>query len=95
MSQDDGETIICEEAIEHTVRRLLSMPLSRTGTVRRLNRRPVTPWRFWVRPGRISAWWGNFVIENQIVVPEEWRENFRVSRDCLYSLARELRSCTC
>ena len=68
--------------------RLLSVPVSRTGTVKRLNRRPATPRKLWVGPGRTSAWWDNFV--NQIVVPEEWRENFRVSRDSLYSLAEEL-----
>ena len=68
---------------------LLSPPVLRTGTVKRLNRRPATPRKFWVRPGQTSAWWDNFV--NQIVVPEEWRENFRVSRDSLYSLAEELR----
>ena len=33
--------------------------------------------RFWVQPGRASAWWGNFV--SQTVVPEEWKENFRMS----------------
>ena len=34
--------------------------------------------RFWTRPGRTSAWWDNFV--NEVVVAEEWRENFRMSR---------------
>ena len=33
---------------------------------------------FWTRPGRTSAWWDNFV--NEVVVAEEWRENFRMSR---------------
>ena len=37
--------------------------------------------RFWIRPGRTSAWWDGFVSE--IVLPEEWRENFRMSRTCL------------
>ena len=32
--------------------------------------------RFWIRPGRTSAWWDNFV--SQTVVPEEWKENFRM-----------------
>ena len=27
---------------------------------------------------------------NKVVVPEEWREHFRMSRDSLYSLARAL-----
>lgn len=54
---------------------LLSAPVSRTGAVKRLKRRPATPRRFWVRPGRSSAWWDTLV--NQIVAPEELRENFR------------------
>ena len=32
--------------------------------------------RFWIGPGRTSAWWDNFV--SQTVVPEEWKENFRM-----------------
>ncbi|XP_050959494.1 putative nuclease HARBI1 [Labeo rohita] len=45
--------------------------------------------RFWVRPGRCCAWWDNFVCGT--VVPEEWRENFRMSRDSLYHLSELLR----
>ena len=45
--------------------------------------------RFWTRPGRTSAWWNNFA--DQVVIPEEWKENFRMSRDSLYNLAEELR----
>ena len=29
----------------------------------------------------------------QVVIPEEWKENFRMSRDSLYNLAEELRPC--
>ena len=28
--------------------------------------------------GKTSAWWDNFV--NEVVGPEEWRENFRMAR---------------
>ena len=45
--------------------------------------------RFWVRPGRTSAWWDNFVDE--VVIAEEWRENFRMSRVSLLSLRELLR----
>ena len=45
--------------------------------------------RFWIRPGRTSAWWDNFV--SQTVVPEEWKENFRMSRPFLLKLSEELR----
>ena len=40
--------------------------------------------RFWTRPGRTSAWWDNFV--NEVVVAEEWRENFRMSRGNYHGL---------
>ena len=30
------------------------------------------------RPYNKRAWWDNFV--NKVVVPEEWRENFRMTR---------------
>ena len=32
--------------------------------------------RFWIRPERTRTWWNNFVSET--VVPEEWKENFRM-----------------
>ena len=44
--------------------------------------------RFWIRPGRTSAWWDNFV--SQTVVQEEWKENFRMSRSSLLKLSEEL-----
>ena len=43
---------------------------------------------FWTRPGRTSAWWDNFV--NEVVVAEEWRENFRISRRNLLKLSELL-----
>ena len=43
---------------------------------------------FWVRPGRTSAWRDNFV--NGIVVDEEWKENFRMSRRTFLKLCEEL-----
>ena len=45
--------------------------------------------RFWVRPGRTDGWWQNFV--NNVVVAEEWRENFRMSRDSFFLLCNRLR----
>lgn len=32
---------------------------------------------FWVRPGRTSKWWDNFLAGD--VVDEEWKLNFRMS----------------
>lgn len=69
--------------------KVLSVSSSQKIVLKRLKKKPPRPRRFWVRPGRTSAWWDNF--SRQIVVPEEWRENFRMSRESLYSLAEELR----
>ena len=44
--------------------------------------------RCWVRPGRTSPWWDNFI--SQTVVPEERKENFRMSRPSLLKLREEL-----
>ena len=46
-------------------------------TGQRSRPKPYTQRRFWTRPGRTSAWWDNFV--SGIFIPEEWRENFRMS----------------
>ena len=72
--------------------RLLSTTTSTFTRVKRLRcRRESKERRFWTRPGRTSAWWNNFA--DQVVIPEEWKENFRMSRDSLYNLAEELRPC--
>ena len=52
------------------------------------NTRPARARRFWIRPGPTSAWWDNFV--SQTVVPEEWKENFRMSRPSFLKLSEEL-----
>ena len=44
--------------------------------------------RFWVRPGRTTAWWDNFVTG--IVIEEEWKENFRMCRTNFNKLCSEL-----
>ena len=70
--------------------RLLSTTTSTFTRVKRLRcRRESKERRFWTRPGRTSAWWNNFA--DQVVISEEWKENFRMSRDSLYNLAEELR----
>ena len=45
--------------------------------------------RFWERPGRTSAWWNNF--KNGLVVPEEWNENFRRSKESFDKLCLQPR----
>ena len=52
-------------------------------------RRPSKERRFWVRPGRTNSWWSNILAER--VIAEEWRENFRLSRQSFYQLCDELR----
>lgn len=63
--------------------------IRRQRLLKRAGRQLARPRRFWVRPGRASAWWDNFV--GGIMIKEEWRENFRMSRGSLYKLADELR----
>ena len=68
--------------------RLLSTTTSTFTRVKRLRcRRESKERRFGTRPGRTR--WNNFA--DQVVIPEEWKENFRMSRDSLYNLAEELR----
>ena len=45
--------------------------------------------QFWIRPGRTSAWWDNFV--SGVVVAEEWKENFRMSKPTFDKLCGELK----
>ena len=45
--------------------------------------------RYWVRPGRTRVWWDNFV--NEVVVPEESKENFRMCKEHFLKLCNELR----
>ena len=47
------------------------------------------PRRYWIRPGRTRAWWDNFITN--VVVPEDWKENFRMSRVTFLSLCEELK----
>ncbi|XP_046858179.1 protein ANTAGONIST OF LIKE HETEROCHROMATIN PROTEIN 1-like [Xenia sp. Carnegie-2017] len=43
----------------------------------------------WVRPGRTSLWWENFL--SGAVVGHEWRENFRMSQDNFMKLCNKIR----
>ena len=45
--------------------------------------------RFWITPGRTSKWWQNFV--DNVVLAEEWKENFRLSKDNFLQLCSLLR----
>lgn len=45
--------------------------------------------RMWIRPGRSNIWWENII--NGKVVQEEWKENFRMSKDNFLKLCDQLR----
>uniref|UniRef100_A0A1X7UYC9 Nuclease HARBI1 n=1 Tax=Amphimedon queenslandica TaxID=400682 RepID=A0A1X7UYC9_AMPQE len=45
--------------------------------------------KYWVRPGRTNAWW--IGIKVNLAVQEEWKENFRMSRESFYKLVDKLR----
>ena len=62
--------------------------LSNNSMMRRKRRAQKRRRQFWIRPGRTSAWWDNFV--NGIVVEEEWKENFRMSKRTFNKLCAEL-----
>ena len=44
--------------------------------------------KYWVRPGKDRYWWENFALRK--VVEEEWRENFRMSRETFQVLWEEI-----
>lgn len=67
----------------------LSSGLSRGAARRCCRGRVCKPRRSWSRPGRTRTWWDNFV--NDVVVPEEWRENFRMTKTSFLKLCEELR----
>ena len=47
------------------------------------------PRRFWVRPGRTSAWWDNML--DNVTVAREWKENCRMSHPTFMELCEDLR----
>ena len=55
-----------------------------------LRPKPYTRPRFWTRPG-IQALGGTNYLVTGIFIPEEWRENFRMSRTSLLKLSELLR----
>ena len=77
---------IVRQRIRNNYRQSLMSKDTRKATRRS---QPYKQRRFWTRPGRTSAWWDNFV--NEVVVAEEWRENFRMSRRNLLKLSELLR----
>ena len=66
-----------------------SVKIARINSAIKSSKRKNVTRSFWERPGRTGAWWCNFT--RNIVVPDEWRENFRMSRDSFYVLCNKLR----
>ena len=44
----------------------------------------------WTQPGRTSMWWDNFM--DNVMLDDEWRENFRLSKANFFKLCEELRA---
>lgn len=63
--------------------REMKMPTRKTRSLSREKR------KYWVRPGRTNAWW--IGIKFGLAVQEEWKENFRMSRESFYKLVDKLR----
>ena len=53
-----------------------------------VTKRKNTERKYWIRPGKDRYWWENFASRN--VVEEEWRKNFRMSRETFEILCAEL-----
>ena len=67
------------------VKLLIFMENNRKGTkIRKYKKR-----RFWIRPGRVTIWWNNFLGNK--VIDEEWKENFRMTKESFFALCDELR----
>ena len=88
--------VIFERRHRLKMRNLASIVEDSNGRLRRIvhilncsSRRRRRLRRFWEKPGRTSAWWTNF--QKDTVVPEEWRENFRMSKDSFTELCTQLR----
>ena len=58
-------------------------------TTRCYRGRVCKPRQFWIRPGRTCMWWDNFIKD--VVVPEEWKENFRMTKTSFMNLCQQLR----
>ena len=61
-------------------RRMASSSMSIVKKKKRNN----VPRRFWKRPGRCAGWWNNML--SGLALPEEWRENIRMSEQTFKKL---------
>ena len=93
-------TLICEAQLANAVvnfhamfylyrRRSVGLLHAFSGPIRRIRSRQSQERTVWVRPGRIDLWWERFVQD--VVVHQEWKENFRMHRETFHKLYDELR----
>ena len=82
--QQINQAIVVEYRCLNDQRRLLLTQVMDT-TRRKCPRRERRLRRFWIRPGRTSLWWEHFL--NCVMLEEEWKENFRMSRVSFFNLA--------
>ena len=75
--QQINQAIMMEYRRLHDQRQLLLTQVMDTAR-RKPPRKERKQRRFWIRPGRTSLWWDNFL--NGVMLEEEWKENFRMSR---------------
>uniref|UniRef100_A0A3B3E024 Putative nuclease HARBI1 n=1 Tax=Oryzias melastigma TaxID=30732 RepID=A0A3B3E024_ORYME len=82
---EDEDLERAQKRLQSAILQQISLPPAPRRHVTRERRRR----RFWVRTGRTASWWENF--ELKVVLLDEWRENFRMSRLSLLSLSELLR----
>lgn len=79
---------MAEHGRDYHQRQLILAQLTST-TQRKRPRKKRAQRRLWIKPGRTSMWWENFL--KGITLQEEWKENFRMSRLSFSNLANLLR----
>ena len=62
--------------------------MNESGRVKRKNK-VKSQRKYWMRPGRSNEWWNGFVKDE--VLPDEWKDSFRMSKESFYILCDELR----
>ena len=45
--------------------------------------------KYYIRPDRSNEWWNGFVKDE--ILPDEWKDNFRISKESFYVLCGKLR----
>lgn len=74
-------------------KKLLDLLISVSTSYRAHCRKARKPREYWIAPGRTRAWWDNFISGTMLL--NEWRNNFRMSKDNFYKLCEELRPFIC